>query len=158
MPNFSPLDAPPPDPGQQQKIQATKIFALMEALLWVGRILGAVLYMESWAGASEMLILSGILLAILYLCVPHLIMGSQERTQTQLAYGIGAALALALSWRVLRFANWPGASVVSVITLLAVILVVVFYGYVLLSKPSRWKEGTFYKHALVRLILAILIV
>jgi len=149
------LDAPIPDPIQQKARWRIKTLFTIEVFLWLARFLGAFFIIESVAGAREIVILSAALLALLYMTVPHLLMASQTKWQRIGSFGTGFALAFALIARMMILASWPGASIFCLLSFPLSIAVALGLAYALITKPSRWKEGSFYKHLLVRLLLAI---
>ena len=151
----TPLDAPFSDPQRQRRAKTTKFLFKLEAFLWVSRLVGAFFILESWQGGTELVILSAALLGLLYVSVPHWLMGSQTRWQMLGSYAVGISLAAALWMRMAIFADWPGGYELAFIAFPLAFLTAIGFAIVLISKPSRWKEGTFYKHALIRLLLAI---
>lgn len=150
----SPLDSPIPDPERFRQKRRVKTFFTIEALLWCARFVGAFLILESVQGGSEMVILSVAMLAILYMSVPHLLMASRTRWERIGSFGVGFSLAFALLMRMLAFASWPGAAELALITFPLVVIVGVGLLFALISNPSRWSQVPFYKHALIRLLLA----
>jgi hypothetical protein len=150
----SPLDDPIPDPERFRKSKLVKTLFTVEALLWCGRFVAAFLIMESVQGGSELVILSSLILAILYMVVPHLLMASKSRWERIGSFGVGFSLAFALLMRMLYFASWPGAAELAHITFPLVGIVGIGILFFLIAKPSSWSEAPFYKHALIRLLLA----
>lgn len=155
MQENTPLESPPPDIQPKRRTLTNKLFFRLELLLWAVMFVGVFLLFESWGSGGETIVIATtFLLALLYMTVPYLVFGSQGWLQHIGSYGVGFAFAFALMAVVFRIESWAGAIEMCLITFPLAMIQAIAVIILLMIKPSRWHESSFYKHAVVRLALA----
>jgi hypothetical protein len=161
MSSFEPLDAPQSPletPKEYRWRIAHKIFFGLELLLWLIILMGLCLKLEQWEGGSEALIIGCTLLMLAYLLFPIFIFGSQNIRRHLASHAVGFVTMLGIAAFLFRLESWEGALEMALVAFMPSLIAIIIVAILILTKSSRWRDGHFYKHLLVRLLLIALLV
>jgi hypothetical protein len=152
-----PLDAPIKESGPQRPNLAHRIFFGLELLLWAVALLALLFTYESWEGGSELLVLSVGFLIFAYLLFPILLFGSRGWRQHIGSHLTGNVMALVVSAFLFRSLHWEGAREMALLAFMPSLLFLLTVIIIILAKPLRWHKSHFYKHIMVRAVLAAML-
>lgn len=129
----------------------------IEGVLWAIGVLGLLFKLESWEGASELLILSLAPLSLFYLFFTFLITGSRGRQQVLGAIGAGFVLSILVTSVVFVAEFWTFGTEMQFSGLILGVIAAITTFYFLIQAGRAEKSTGFYWNVLARLAVILIV-